>query len=86
MENHGALINLPHASGETYIDDLSVIPRNATLESQIRIGPLGVLSQTDARGRVRYYRYNSVGLLVEVSDELGRILKKYTYDPNYIKL
>lgn len=37
-------------------------------------------------GRVRYYRYNSVGLLVEVSDELGRILKKYTYDPNYIQL
>lgn len=68
------------------IDDLSVIPCNATLESEVRIGPLGTVSQTDARGRVRYYRYNSVGLLVEVSDELGRILKKYTYDPNYIKL
>lgn len=76
----------PDFSPELQLDDVSIIPRNATLESSERIGPLGILSETDARGRVLHYRYNSVGLPVEVSDELGRVLKKYTYDPNFIQL
>lgn len=76
----------PDFTDDLQIDDLSILPRNATLESSERIGPLGILSETDARGRVRRYRYNSVGLPIEISDELGNILKKYTYDPKFIQL
>ena len=76
----------PDYTDDLLIDDLSIIPRNATLESSYRIGPLGILSETDAQGHVRYYRYNSVGLPIEISDEQGNILKKYTYDPKFIQL
>lgn len=85
-EDIGKSIDLPYFRDDMQLDDVSIIPRNATLESSERIGPLGILSETDARGRVRRYRYNSVGLPVEESDELGRVLKKYTYDPNFIQL
>lgn len=76
----------PNYTDDLQIDDLCVIPRNAVLETSDRVGPLGVVSETDSRGRATFYRYNSVGLPVAVSDELGRVLKKYTYDPNVIKL
>lgn len=76
----------PDFTDDLQIDDLSIIPRNATLESSDRIGPLGILSETDAQGHVRNYRYNSVGLPIEISDEQGNILKKYTYDPKFIQL
>ena len=85
-ENIGTYLILPNASDDLQIDDLSIIPRNATLESSYRIGPLGILSETDAQGHVRNYRYNSVGLPIEISDEQGNILKKYTYDPKFIQL
>lgn len=85
-ENIGTYLILPKASDDLQIDDLSIIPRNATLESSYRIGPLGILSETDAQGHVRNYRYNSVGLPIEISDEQGNILKKYTYDPKFIQL
>lgn len=85
-ENIGHYIDIPGAQGKLSIDDLAIIPRNATLESSERIGPLGILSETDARGHSLHYRYNSVGLPIEISDEQGNILKKYTYDPKFIQL
>jgi len=65
-----------------YVDDLCLIPynQNATITSSVIVPGLGPISETDARGRTTYYKYNVFGLLSEILDNERRVITKYTYD------
>lgn len=63
------------------IDDLSVLPQNATLTSAVTVTGLGTISETDERGRTTYYEYNALGLPTRVFDNDRTVIKKYEYDP-----
>lgn len=62
------------------IDDASLLPPNATLNSQVSIPGLGKISETDPRGRTLYYEYNGFGLPVRVLDNERQPIKSYSYD------
>ena len=63
------------------IDDLSVLPQNATLTSAVTVTGLGTISETDERGCTTYYEYNALGLPTRVFDNDRTVIKKYEYDP-----
>mgnify|MGYP001629463151 CR=1 FL=1 len=62
------------------IDDASLLPPNATLNSQVSIPGLGKISETDPRGCTLYYEYNGFGLPVRVLDNERQPIKSYSYD------
>jgi hypothetical protein len=64
------------------VDDLSLIPVNATIESQVLIPGLGIISKTDLRGRTTYYEYNGFGLPTRVFNNEREVIKTFSYD-NY---
>lgn len=70
------------ASDVLYIDDMSLLPKNAVMTSECSIAPLGKISQTDAQGRTTYYEYNKVGLPSRVYDNNRTLIQQYSYD-NY---
>lgn len=67
--------------GALYIDDMSLLPKNAVMTSQY-VTPLGKISETDAQGRTTYYEYNKACLPSRVYDNDRTLIQQYSYD-NY---
>ena len=74
-------IDIPIVSEATAIDDLSVLPQNASLTSAVTITGVGPISQTNERGYTTYYEYNALGLPTRILDDNRTVMKKYEYDP-----
>lgn len=76
MDNYTVLF----PAGAVAVDDVSLLPPNATLKSQVSVPGLGTISETDTRGRSLYYEYNGFGLPTRVLDNERQPLKTYSYD------
>ena len=76
MDNYTVLF----PAGAIAVDDVSLLPPNATLKSQVSIPGLGTISETDTRGRSLYHEYNGFGLPTRVLDNERQPLKTYSYD------
>lgn len=76
MDNYTVLF----PAGAIAVDDVSLLPPNATLKSQFSIPGLGTISETDTRGRSLYHEYNGFGLPTRVLDNERQPLKTYSYD------
>lgn len=68
------------ASPTLYIDEVRVMPANASMVTCTYKPGLGKTSQTDHLGYTSYYEYNSMGLLLRVFDNDRILRKKNTYD------
>ena len=76
------IYHVPIISEALYIDDMSLLPKNAVMTSECAIAPLGKISETDAQGRTTYYEYNKVGLPARVYDNDRTLIQENSYD-NY---
>lgn len=61
------------------IDDVAILPPNASLSTCIYIPGWGNIIQTDERGQTIYTQYNGLGLPVTLENNDGIIFKKYGY-------
>lgn len=62
-----------------YIDDLCIIPRNATLSTCHYVPGWGNTLETDEQGRDLKTEYNGFGLPVKITNHNGIVVKQYDY-------
>lgn len=62
------------------IDDVAILPPNATIRSCVHIPGWGNISETDERGRTIYTEYNEVGLPVKIMDNERTVRKIIGYN------
>lgn len=62
-----------------YVDDLCIIPRNATLSTCHYVPGWGNTLETDEQGRDLKTEYNGFGLPVKITDHNGIVVKQYEY-------
>lgn len=65
-------------NGALDVDDVLVLPANATARSLTYDPTQGVSSETDERGRTTYYEYNGAGQLRTVRDQQQNIIRQNT--------
>lgn len=72
-------------SGTAYLDELRLYPKGAMMSTFTYNPLIGVSSECDASGRIKYYEYDSFGRLQTIKDDEGNILKKidYKYQQTY---
>lgn len=73
---------VPFPAQTVMVDDLSIVPQNATIQSSVILPGLGKISETDIRGRTTYYEYNGFGLPIRVLNNEREVIKTFSYD-NY---
>lgn len=62
-----------------FIDDLSILPQNATISTCIHVPGWGNTMESDERGQATYTEYNTVGLPLTIKDNTKTIVKKFEY-------
>ena len=62
-----------------YVDDLCIIPRNATLSTCHYVPGWGNTLETDEQGRDLKTEYNGFGLPVKITNHNGIVVKQYEY-------
>lgn len=62
-----------------YVDDVSILPPNATLTSAVYVPGWGNISESDERGQTTYTEYNSLGLPVTIKDNDKKVVRKFEY-------
>lgn len=82
VTSQSTMYYVPMVPGMLYIDDMSLLPKNAVMTSQCSVTPRGKISETDAQGRTTYYEYNKAGLPSRVYDNDRTLIQQYSYD-NY---
>lgn len=86
VSSASSMYYVPMVSGALYIDDLSLIPKNAVITSEYTIVPLGKISETDAQGKSTYYEYNKAGLPSRVYDNERTLIQQISYDNHGVDL
>lgn len=66
-------------SGNTYIDELRLYPKEAVMESYTYKPGIGRSSYDDGKSQVIFYEYDSFNRLKNVRDANGKIIKSNTY-------
>lgn len=66
-------------SGTGVIDELSLYPENALINTYIYKPLTGVISTTDPKGMTTYYEYDNFQRLKSIKDQNGNVLKSYNY-------
>lgn len=61
------------------IDEVRLMPQNATMTTCTYIPGVGKTSETDQNGRTIYYQYDGFGRLIKVMDNDRNLLKSYAY-------
>ncbi|HTJ51989.1 MAG TPA: PKD domain-containing protein [Cyclobacteriaceae bacterium] len=62
-----------------FIDELSMAEEGSTVTTSV-YDLRGVLSQSDANGKISTFEYDALGRPTIVKDQKGSVLKKYTYN------
>lgn len=67
-------------SGNVIIDELRLFPKGSLMTTYNYEPLIGMTSQTDAKGMVSYYEYDSLQRLKYIKDQHGNIIKANTYN------
>jgi hypothetical protein len=71
--------NSPVITGNSYIDELRLIPKNASMTTITYEPGIGKTSECDINNRITYYEYDGLGRISKVFDEHHNIIKTYEY-------
>jgi len=66
-------------AGTIYLDEISLVPATAVIQSWTYDPLFGATSSTDATGRITYYEYDGQGRVQLTRDQEGNILGKTEY-------
>ncbi len=66
--------------GSGYIDELRLYPSTAQMSTYTYIPLVGISASCNAKNQFSYYQYDSVGRLVNITDQYGNIIKNYQYN------
>ncbi|XZF15433.1 RHS repeat domain-containing protein [Chitinophagaceae bacterium MMS25-I14] len=66
-------------SGSAQVDEVRLYPVGAQMKTLTYNPIVGVTSESDAAGHIRYYEYDGLGRLTLVRDQDGNIIKKVDY-------
>lgn len=67
-------------SGNGYIDELRLFPKNAVITTYTQKPSIGITSQCDVNSRITYYEYDDLGRMNIVRDQDRNIIKKICYN------
>lgn len=66
-------------SGSGNIDELRLYPADAQMTTYTYDPLFGMTAQTDPNGATTFYEYDSIGRLLRIKDNDGKVLKEYEY-------
>jgi YD repeat-containing protein len=66
-------------SGTGFIDEVRLYPGDAQMTTYTHSPLSGITSQTDPKGNISYFEYDTFGRLKLIKDQNGKILKQYDY-------
>lgn len=74
------ILNFSASGGAIMVDDISIVPYDAQIESYTWHLLYGMTSRTDNNGNTLFYSYDSMGRLIFVKDQDGNIIESHKYN------
>ncbi|RXK86636.1 hypothetical protein [Filimonas effusa] len=78
--NGSQVVRIAAGGNSLLIDEIRLLPENAQMQTYTHLPQVGMTSQTDSKGRISYYEYDSLNRLKLVRDQEGNIIKKICYN------